>query len=131
MKGQYTTLTIGLVIAVLFIVVLFSPLTRYTGETVRTTASSYASEIAGALNILQSSPAGTVYTYIPLNLPEKCKISISKHVYVSVNPDKNEQSASRGVVSEMEIQPVVLNCGEFSKIQFRKEVNKIIVSGAK
>ncbi len=76
----YITVFLTIVMLVFFIQVVFGSI----DDNVRTSSKINAEQIAGIINILQSSPSNTSYT---INLPKMdCLIKITKNSVIFINP---------------------------------------------
>ena len=123
MKGQMMLVMIALVLTAILVVAAFAPLNKNAEDVARSTARSYATEIAGAMNILQSSPDGAEYTFT--NMPDKkCEITVSGRVTVILSPGRGQESASVGTIRAGAVDVKTFECG-VKGIVFRKEDGKI------
>lgn len=132
MKGNVMLLTISLIVALALVTAIFVGFNRNLAGTARANAGSYALEIAGIVNILKISPDKTTYTYTPVGLPEKCRITINDWVAVETERGNKRDYITRGIISGgPDVVPAEIECEEAAKIQFVKDNGRITAGGIK
>ena len=120
---------VGLVITAVLVIAAFTPLNKNIEDVARSAAGSYATEIAGAINMLQSSPDGAEYTFV--NMPDKnCIITTGRRVTVILGPGKSEEFSSVGTIGATPVERKTFECG-IKGIIFSKGGGKITVEGLK
>ncbi|MBI4014553.1 MAG: hypothetical protein HY365_01225 [Candidatus Aenigmarchaeota archaeon] len=127
MKGMVMMLVAMLLVTSIMIIAAFSPINRNAAEAARTAAKSYASEISGAINIMQATPGDVSYDY--QNMPDgDCTINIGRQVTVNLG---KKGMASVGIIESAanRIIPAELECGKIKGIRLTKQGGVISAKG--
>ncbi|SRR3989344_2503950 len=127
MKGMVMMLVAMLLVTSIMIIAAFSPINKNAAEAARTAAKSYASEISGAINVMQATPGDASYEY--QNMPDgSCVIRIGKEITVDLG---NKGSASMGTIDSAKNKIIFteFNCDDVKSIRFMKQDGVISAKG--
>ena len=117
---------LSLVVVVIVMIGLLTPWTDLVNEAIRTSAHIHATQIAGIINLLQSSPDKTTHSYI---LPSaECNVTIGENVLFRVKNAGNYDRASVELIkTNINVQKFYVECNDtISKgILFIREGNEI------
>ena len=118
---------LSFVVVVMVMIGVFAPWSDLINEIIRTSAHIRAVQIAGIINLLESSPDETTHTYL---LPtEKCNITINKNVQVIMGEegDKYAKATAELITTDIVIQKSFIECNTEREqaIIFKREGNEI------
>ena len=127
MKGFGPTVTLIIVIVTLVFIAGFL-IYAYLGPPAEATKQSTrltAEQIAGMINMLQTSPSIAKHT---LELPDKCIINIDGSV---VKVTMERKSSISGIIrTDITVKPSEINCAKTGKAYFVRCPDYVEISGA-
>ena len=117
---------LSLVVVVIVMIGLLTPWTDLVNEAIRTSAQIHATQIAGIINLLQSSPDKTTHSYILPNA--ECNVTIGENILFRIkNAGKYDRASAEIIKTNITVQKFYTECNDtISKgILFIREGNEI------